>query len=402
MADDATRNSSKPGNASASKRRRSPALNRESSRHTKNANAIKVSHESAGPLYLQIKNAVIAKIESGEWPPHYPFPTYKELSKEMGVSIVTIQQSIGVLVKEGRLYNKRGVGVFVAPPESQPYGRIIALLLPDVRHPFFSSLAHFIQTYASKSQYSTFFLSLCDSHEDSIKAARLLSPSMVAGVIATHSLTEHLPGCLEDIIEEDKIVVYIGGYTDQSDSVDIDNRLGIELAINHLIELGHKRIAFVAGHFLGSGGRERIEAFKSLLAEKRLPFEPPQLQLSVYEDDLAGQTAAHMLLSLRDVPTAIICVNDVVARGALKVLRERGVKCPEEMSIVGFDDLDFARYLEPPLTTIRQPIQKMGEGAVDLLLERINSGARRNPPYKNIQLTPELIIRSSTAAPNNS
>ncbi len=383
--------------AGHAEKRKAPSTKRKAARQK--GSGIKISRETAQPLYLQIKNSIVERIKAGEWPPHHQFPTYKELSKEIGVSIVTIQQSVGVLVKEGILYNKRGVGVFVSPPQAQPQGKIIALLLSDVRHPFFSSLAHIIQTYAAKSKYTMLIFSLCDNHEDSLHAAQLLPPHMLAGIITTHSLAERLPEHFSEMLKAAGAVVFIDGYSSEYDCIETDNHLGIEMAMNHLVELGHRRIAFAAGQLLGRAGHERIAAFQSLLAEKGLPFDPPLLQRSVYKDDLAGETAAHMLLSLRDVPTAIICVSDLVARGVIRVARERGIKCPDELSVVGFDDLDFAQHLEPPLTTVRQPVVEIGQGAVDMLLERINSIAPYNKKCRILQLTPELVVRASTAPP---
>lgn len=356
---------------------------------------ITVSRGSSEPLYAQIKQAIVDKIETGEWPPDHRLPSYKALSREMGVSIITIQQSVGVLVREGVLYRKRGVGVFTAPPQKRPGTQTIALLLPDVRHSFFSSLAHAIQTYAARSGYTTLLFSVCAASEDYAHAAELLSRQSLAGVITSYAVTERIPVAFSDLLRATKPAVLVDGLSPDHDCVETDNRLGVQLALDHLVELGHRRVAFVAGQILTKGVRERIDSFRSILAERGLPCEPPQVQISVEADDLAGEEAAHTLLSLRDTPTAALCMNDLVARGVMRVARDRGVRCPDDLSVVGFDDLDFARHLDPPLTTVRQPVEDIGRAAVDLLLERVYATAP-DGRRKAVRLTPELIVRSST------
>jgi DNA-binding LacI/PurR family transcriptional regulator len=357
---------------------------------------IRVSRGSAEPLYTQIRQAVLEKIESGEWPPHYQLPTYKGLSAEMGVSIITIQHSIGALVKEGVLYRKRGVGVFTAPPQSHARTQTIALLLPDIRHSFFSSLAYAIQTYAARHQYTTLLFSVCGASENSVNAAKLLPRQALDGVITSYAVTEHLPLHFSNMLKATKPVVFVDGFSPDYDCVETDNYLGVQMALEHLIELGHQRIAFAAGQILTKGVHERIDAFRSILRARSLPCEPPQVQISVQADDMAGEETAHTLLSLRDVPTAVLCMNDLVARGVMRAARERGISCSEQLSVIGFDDLDFARHLDPPLTTIRQPIAEIGQTAVDLLLERIDDPGGQNNRHKALQLRPELVVRAST------
>jgi DNA-binding LacI/PurR family transcriptional regulator len=114
---------------------------------------------------------------------------------------------------------------------------------------------------------------------------------------------------------------------------------------------------------------------------------------------LAGEEAGRTLLALREPPTAIVCMNDLLAKGVMDIAKKQGIRCPHDLSIVGFDDLDIAEHLDTPLTTIRQPVNEIAETVVDILLEKLKDSIPDNEKAKSVFIQPELIIRSSTAAP---
>lgn len=178
-------------------------------------------------------------------------------------------------------------------------------------------------------------------------------------------------------------------------TVSVDNRRGVYEVVDHLLELGHTRIAFVGGHLsinaTSSDIQERLLAYRDRLADRSIRFRPEYVVRS--SNTLAeGARAVETLMALADPPTAIVAATDVLAIGALYGARERSLEVPTELSIAGFDDLPEAAYTSPPLTTVRQPVREMAAAAVRAA---IADGSR--VPFATI-LTPRLIVRGSTGA----
>jgi DNA-binding LacI/PurR family transcriptional regulator len=165
-------------------------------------------------------------------------------------------------------------------------------------------------------------------------------------------------------------------------------------ATQHLIALGHRRIAYIGDRFGHQSDAERLEGYRCALQAARLPLDP---QLAVRGDGKpeAAETAMFGLLDLPQPPTAVFCYNDLTALGATRAARRRGLCLPADLSLVGFDDLHISQYFYPALTTIRQPMRKMGRMAMETLLDLI-SGRRGE---QNLKVPGELVVRDSTAPP---
>jgi LacI family transcriptional regulator len=177
--------------------------------------------------------------------------------------------------------------------------------------------------------------------------------------------------------------------------VNVDNAAGTHLALELLHNLGHRRIAFVRGGWIFGDARERQEAFRAFMRERNLPL--PRRYVQASENDLAGGfNAALALLSLPQPPTAIYAASDKLALGVLKAAFIRGVRVPEELSVVGFDDIPMAAYAIPSLTTVRQPSEQLARLAVDEVLELLGKPTT-NSTKRIVQ--PELIQRDSCARP---
>jgi DNA-binding LacI/PurR family transcriptional regulator len=177
-------------------------------------------------------------------------------------------------------------------------------------------------------------------------------------------------------------------------SVLIENLEASRRAVRLLVELGHRRIAYIGDRFGYGSDSERFSGYRSALDEADIPFQP---ELFVHGDGKAegGAAAVEKLLAALQPPTAIFCYNDMTAIGALKAIRAHGLTSPGDISLVGFDDLPLALYMDPPLTTVRQPKHEMGRLAMQLLLKLI-AGSEAE---QNIKVSGELIVRQSTAAP---
>ncbi len=365
------------------------------------ASDIVVDRDSNEPLYQQIKNCIVENIRNGKWRPNEKLPSYKDLVEGTCVSLITIQLSVGALVKEGVLCRKRGVGVFTAPPAAITHTNEIGLLLPDLRHPFFSSLAHLVQTYGARHKHTVAIFSLSGSQEEMVHTADLLEHQTWDGIITSHAIVERLPSQFFTLNEQCKPIVFVDGSAPDGgyDYVETDNEIAMDQVLSYLTSLGHQRIGFAAGP-LTKGVRERIGCFRAALVRHGLLDTTTLLQIGAELDEQAGEHAGNTLLSLREPPTAIVCANDVVAAGVINASKALGMSCPRDVSVVGFDDILVARHLDPPLTTVHQPLEAIAESAVNLLLERIQWGSEDEHPPRAVLLPPKLVIRESVAAPS--
>jgi len=180
----------------------------------------------------------------------------------------------------------------------------------------------------------------------------------------------------------------------------LDQRRAAELSLRHLYLLGHRKIAFMRGGSHSSDADDRWECLKAVAKELGLAVRPEltvQLKLMVSTPELGFEPACE-LLNRKVQFTALVCYDDIAAIGAIRALRERGLRVPEDVSVVGFDDIQSAAFHNPSITTIRQPLHQMGRIAAQILLQRVRGEASVSRP---LPVMPELIIRESTCPPND-
>jgi LacI family transcriptional regulator len=187
------------------------------------------------------------------------------------------------------------------------------------------------------------------------------------------------------------------GIDDKGPAVGATNRQGGIDATRHLIQLGHRRIGFITGHSELGCSQDRLAGYKAALIEAGLPIDPNLIREGDFHQP-RGYSAASELLALPDPPTAIFAANDVSAFGVMESVRDHGKRIPNDISIVGFDDIPQTGQVNPPLTTVRQPLEEMGRTAARMLLEMFEDPQRR--PGK-IELPTELIVRDSTKPPKD-
>jgi DNA-binding LacI/PurR family transcriptional regulator len=183
-------------------------------------------------------------------------------------------------------------------------------------------------------------------------------------------------------------------------NVVLDQRRAAELTLRHLYQLGHRKLAFMRGGSHSSDADDRWECLKAVAKELKIPVRPEltvQLKLRVSTPELGFQPACE-LLNRKEPFTAMVCYDDIAAIGAIRAIRDHGLRVPEDISVMGFDDIQTASYYNPSLTTIRQPLHQMGAAAARILLQRIR-GSGDVP--KDLPVLPELIIRESTCPPND-
>jgi DNA-binding LacI/PurR family transcriptional regulator len=270
--------------------------------------------------------------------------------------------------------------------------RTIGLVVTTVADPFASEVVCGVEQTANDHGYSVF---LADSNADPVrerKVVQAFAERRLDGIIVTSSRVGalYLP-----LLKEMMVPIVL--VNDQHPgafvhSVMIDNLGGMRALAGHLTALGHRRIGYLGDQFGYQSDVERFTGYAAALEAAGIEKMP---ELVVHGDGRpeAAMAAIEKLLALAHPPTAVCCYNDMSALGAMRQIRARGLRVPEQISVAGFDDLFFASYMEPALTTVRQPMRSMGQMAMESLF-RLMSGEESVP---QIRVPAELIVRQSTA-----
>lgn len=273
--------------------------------------------------------------------------------------------------------------------------RMLGLILSDITNPFFTTMVRAVEDTARRHGYS---LILGNTDEESAKEetyVELLRARQVDGLILVASAGEHayLPDLLArdlPIVCVDRSLVHLG-----VDSVLTDNVAGAYQAVGHLLALGHRRIGIVTGIPRITSTDQRLAGYAQALAERGLPTDPALVRPS--DSTIAGgERDAAALLDRPDRPTALFATNNQMTIGALRAIQARGLRCPEDIALVGFDDFEWADVFRPRLTTVRQPVYALGRAVARLLVRRIEG--QRTGPAREVVLPPTLVVRESCGA----
>jgi LacI family transcriptional regulator len=270
-----------------------------------------------------------------------------------------------------------------------------AYVMLDATNPFFTDVARGIELAAEKADLSLF---LCNSDgRSSREGAHLahLQQQRVDGILIT-PVDPDAPELPRIVQQGTPLVVVDRAATSGAFcSVTVDDRLGGRIAIEHLLDQGHTRVAFVGGPESIGQVRDRYEGACEAWREAGLPdtdlIRVETESLSVQEGHVAGERIAG--LPKRKRPSAVFCANDLVALGLLQQVVSSGQRVPEDLAIVGYDDISFAAGAAVPLSSVRQPRQALGRAAAELLIDEVN-----NPDHEHqqVEFTPELVARTST------
>lgn len=349
--------------------------------------------------------------------------TVTEVARRAGVSVATAARALG---KYGSVSPRSRERVLAAAAELgyrpnmvarsmiTKTTRTVGVILADIENPFFLRALRGITNRLAESGYDVL---LANSDEDPVqehRALQVMAARRVDGLILVPT-EESERDTLAELIEGGLPVVLLdrrlGGL--EADSVGLRNRRAAKEATQHLIEAGHRRIALITGagpdqkddlHYLDAAGLKRIEArtfgtrtagYREALDEAGIPFEPAYLPSSGFrQEDACTDTCA--LMELPEPPTAILTLDSMLTLGALRGLRLSGLRCPDDCSIVGFDDAEWAEVVDPPITVMSQPVLQLGIRAAERLLQRM-SGEHLAPAA--IRLSATLVRRASVAPP---
>lgn len=364
-----------------------------------------VSRSSPLPLHTQLLDDLRHKILTGILHPHDRLPGEWEIAEELGISRTTIQKAWQGAEEEALIYRIHGKGTFVAGPQTQAQVRSsVGLIIPDFRSISASHLLHGVERVFRRKGYG---VQVAGSEYSVIEEERALRGMQNNGVLGCIVWAVHHDGqerLLERLSRSTPLVLLDRPVVPlRAPCVTSNNYAGGRQAMSHLIELGHRKIGFLARpHLHLMPVAERYRAYRDALYDiGETPAEPILIgndeELSSYNayltDDDATLAPLIERLQRPDRPSAIFAVNDWMAMRLLRAAASAGLRVPEDLSLVGFDNLEVSQSLHPPLTTVAQDSELLGVEAAHRLLELIDG----EPMRDILSLIPtKLIVRSST------
>ena len=326
----------------------------------------------------------------------------KDVALEAGVSAATVSHVINntkYVTRGTRQKVLRTIKQFHYYPNAHARtlasGRsnIIGLLVSDISNPFFPEIVKSVEAAAFECGYNVI---LVNTNYDARRAAdyvRRLIELKVAGVALMTSELD--PALIDELARKQVCVVFhnLGTAGEHMSNILVDYAAGIEEAVQHLVSLGHRKVAHIAGPGRFRSAIIRREAFLKSM-RRQFPSAPKP---AVYEGDFkfeGGQRAAREILAAGDLPTAVVVANDMMALGAMQQFRAAGLTIPQDVSIVGFDDIAFAALSDPPLTTVCSPGEVIGRKAIEALMATIQHPSQKGGETR---VTTYLVTRGSTA-----
>jgi len=326
-------------------------------------------------------------------------PTMKHIAEEARVSIKTVSRVMNndPAVKETTRSKVMDVAGTLGYRPNTPArtlvtgkSKTIGLLISDIGNYFFSEMVKGVQVATEEEGYS---LLLCDTGENpdtELRCVDLLLGHKVDGLIMSSSRLQDEQ--ISNIANYSDVVICNRIHPDEKvRSVCIEDE-ALHLATEHLIELGHRHFGYIGGPVRGRAAWMREEGCREVLARHGL--EKPIVAAGFPVSIEGGYEAMNWILDVKPEVTGIVTYNDMLAIGAMKAIQARGLKVPEDISVVGFDDINFAAHADPPLTTISVPIFRFGYATAQLLFGAIRPGGKESPRHDVIKC--HLVIRSST------
>ncbi|MGH7775736.1 MAG: LacI family DNA-binding transcriptional regulator [Candidatus Dormibacterales bacterium] len=270
---------------------------------------------------------------------------------------------------------------------------VLAMIIPDITNPLFANIFRGIEDVANQRGYGVILGNTAGSRERELAHLRGLQARRVDGIMLA---SVYLRDPSVRWLRKHRVRhVLVNRYSDERDPfVGADDVAGGLVATRHLIELGHRRIAHLSGTAQVSTAVLRRQGYEAALAEAGIAPDPDLVVESGYLEE-TGREAMDRLLSLARPPTAVFAVNDMAAIGAHGLAKERGLRIPEDVAIVGYNDVPLASRLSPPLTTLRVPVREFGRLSAAMLIEEIEGGREVR---RRVVMEPQLVVRGSSVA----
>lgn len=329
--------------------------------------------------------------------------TIKHIAQEAGVSTATVSKvlnkkdahisaaTVDRIMKIVKEYNyiPNGLASSMVTKKTKTLG----LLIPDITNPFFPEIARGVEDKASEENYSVIF---CNTDDDLVKEEKCLSmliEKMVDAIIIVPSAERTKDfKCLKNIsipivfVDRDLEIDYFTA------KVLVDNYEGSYNAVTYLIEKGYKKIAFLTGPSSTKTSQQRLEGYKKALEDGQITYDETYILEGTFKREW-GKEGIQQLIKQQIDFDAVYCGDDIIAIGAMKALKDKGYRIPEDIGIMGYDNIYISELVEPSLSTVRQPNYHMGSEAVSIALDAIDN---KNTRCEVTILKTELIIRKST------
>lgn len=324
--------------------------------------------------------------------------TVADVAREAGVSTASVSRAlsgadgVSAAVRERVVAAAAALGYrpnTVARSLRTTRTQTIGLIVPDLVNPFFGELAWAIEEAAHQYGYSVI---LCNANEETERQdgyIELMLARRVDGLLLTPVLEES--PALQAAERQGMPMVFVDRAVPSMAApvVRADGRVAIAELVDHLVDLGHERIAVITGPRRTLTGRERLTAFRTAMRARSLDLPKELVRFGNFQAD-SGRRATAQLLDLAEPPTAVFAIDNLMALGALQELRGRGLRIGSDIAVAGFDDPPWFQLLDPPMTTVSQPVISMGALAVRMLVEAIDAG-----PAGSHLLDCELVVRAS-------
>jgi LacI family transcriptional regulator len=332
-------------------------------------------------------------------------PTIRDVAERAGVSVGTVSH---VLSGSGTVSAARRERVLAAIRDLDyrlnPIARslktrqtkMLGAVVADITNPFYPQLVRGAEDAALKRHYILITVNTDDQVEREREVMAMLLARRVDGLLLVPSPNAKDRSHIVAALAAGTPLVAVDRYVEgiETDSVAVNNSKGVQMAMNHLIRLGHKRIAYVGADWELSNTRQRRRGYEQALHDAGIPLDPAILCFGDFRQPSGYRLTKELCLS-SDPPTAIFAGNAMMGMGALQAVQELGLKCPQEISIAIFDDLPFMNIVQPHPTAVSQPAYAIGVRAADLLIDRIEGKTMPREPQR-IELDPELLVRGST------
>ncbi|MDR3475510.1 MAG: LacI family DNA-binding transcriptional regulator [Devosia sp.] len=321
-------------------------------------------------------------------------PTLRDVAREAGVSVAAASYSLsggGTIGEEVRARVRQvAERIGYRPNRSAQAVRTgrtmsLGLIIPDLNNPYYPAIAQSVERAARQAGYTVVLIDTSGSPEDEIEAMRHLETHGVAGAVWCQTATQPAGEAGDYQVP----IVVIGSPRPSFDNVTADDDAGGRLAARHLLELGHRRVGILAGASVPEGLDHRRTAFVAEMQGRANIVWDLKTPYSIDLDE-----AAIARLARREV-TAVMCGNDLIAIGVLRAALQLGIAVPQELSVVGFDDIPWAAIVSPELTTIHQPVAEIAATAMTLLLDRI---AEPDRTVRHFKVGVRLVRRDSAVA----
>ena len=356
--------------------------------------------QDSRPLYLQIVDDIKSKIAAKQLKAGDQLGSHAELASSYHVSLITVKKALTTLIHEGIVFTRVGKGTYVARPTIARPANIhptIGLVIRDIRSPFFSRVMHSVEDAAYKLGFHVLLSNTSDeAGKEEAQIAQFQEYGVKGLIIASMSHKYYATPTIRKLLDEEFPFVMVSYIADEDiPFVGSDHELGGYIATNYLIKLGYQKIGYVNGEKGNMVGDLRLRGYERALKDHRQRYDRRLVfhleGKGEWHDYESGYAIGKRFRKMSIKPDALFIYNDLSALGFEDALLEQGLKIPDDVALVGFDDIERGEYAPVPLTTVRQPTDLIGKQAVELL-QKLMQGKTDSI---RVVLKPELVVRES-------